>query len=183
MSGGGGGQGSHSKANSQNRSDPLTPGELSGYWNELNGITNGRLDQFAKGGAPRANYEAVTAEELRGMGGMGVTRSANAEQQRADSTARIGADPALDAAQKARSTQLVNDYFDTAGTAISSETRAAQAALLSEEQQKRYASEKATAEQALKEYFEYMKIFYGHKGERSSGFDNSISRGGGGSAG
>jgi hypothetical protein len=88
---------------SRSTTTPSTAQDYTSYFGGLNELTGGDLGRFAKEGTPR-----LTAEQIQAYGGLGATRTADVNRQRAQAVEGITADPNLTIAQRQRSTQLTD---------------------------------------------------------------------------
>lgn len=162
-----------SKSKSKQTSRPLTADELSGYFNRLNEHSGGRVDDFARNGAGSAQYEALTPEQLRSLGGAGASREAALTDARANAISEINADPSLTTFQRQRARQLTDNDFSSRLDAIKAESEAALAGLASEEQARKYAADKDNRDRLQEELALLAQLFYGGKGSISEGSSGS----------
>ena len=164
----------------------------------------GRLSTFAMSGTPEVNYagagsagRAQAAQigdqtaNIRALGGLGATQTAEVNRARQQAIEQIGADAALDATQKARSRQLSDNDYATRLAAIAKESEAAigqaglstaatntgfqqqanlanQSAAL-EEARRRYAADVRNADLTKEDLMALAQIFFGGKGTTSTG--------------
>lgn len=103
---------------------PSSAANYTGYFRGLDRLTGGKLGDFATHGTQR-----LTPEQIQAYGGLGATRTADVNRQRAAALEQIGADPNLDVAQRQRSTQLTDQDMQSRLDAINKETEAGIAAL------------------------------------------------------
>lgn len=140
-------------------STPTTPAGYAGYFGGLDTLTGGKLGDFAKNGTAQ-----LTAEQIQAYGGLGATRTADVNRQRAQAVEGISADPNLTIAQRQRSTQLTDQDVQSRLDAINKETEAGIAGL-AQYNNSLTASDLETL----------IKAYYGGKGEDkwSKGKDNN----------
>ena len=150
-----------SSQSSQQQSNPLTPEEVAQYFGQLDELTGGRLGSYAKTGTKPA-----TAEEIQALGGLGATRRLEAEQARGGALDRIVADPSLTLAQRQRSSQLSDRDYSDRLDAIAKETEAAKTGLAQQ-----------NAKLTREDMELLAQIFFGGKGQRSSGTSSGSSSG------
>lgn len=154
-------------------SNTSTPDDLRGYWEAMNAVSSGAMDEWAQGGtAPvtydtidenqvrTADYEGLTADQVRAVGGMGATRKNEAEQARRRALEEAAADPNLSVAQRARVSQLTDQDYSARADAIAKETEAALTGLLSQETGRAYQADRANADQVNSVMSEERKRIY-----------------------
>src|SRR3972149_3885647 len=81
------------------RAKPLDANEVEAYYQKLNELSGGRLNQFATTGTPQ-----LTTQQIQAVGGMGADRQRQLDVARAEGVQKITADPNLTIAQRQRST-------------------------------------------------------------------------------
>lgn len=197
--------GGKSKSSTTSVSKPLSPAEVGGYFTYLDGLSGGRLDAFAKNGtrethyvpaAKSVGYQMLTADELRGLGGLGATRESAARRELDGALENLAADPRLSVAQHLRGKQLANtDYMDRLD-AINQEREAAISQLASQERGRDYearaADRMAFMEEAQRDYSAraanagltrddlqaLAEIYFGGKGQVTTSTSKTSSGGG-----
>lgn len=157
---------------SKSRSDPLSPDEVAAYYQELNRLSGGRLGNFARTGTQAVQYDALTPDELRNLGGAGATRRAALRGARADALQGIVSDPSLSVFQRTRARQLTNEEFADRLDAINQETEASLTGLASQENRNAYLAALRNSELDREDLEALANIFFGGKGDTSS----SVSR-------
>lgn len=140
---------------SKSNSAPSSSKDYASYFGGLNKLTGGRLNEFATSGTA-----ALTPEQIQAYGGLGATRVADVNRQRAQAVDEISADPNLTIAQRQRSTQLTDQDVQARLDAINKETEAGIAGLA------QYNNELTTKDLEL-----LIKAYYGGKGEVRSSKD------------
>lgn len=174
---------SSSVSESRQTSAPLTPDELSGYFNEINSLTTskkapgGQLFQFARSGTAPVDYKAPTDAQVRGLGGFGATRKADIDRMTREEFDQIAADPSLSVFQNRRSRQLVGAEAATAHDAVNQEIEAQIAQAAFERAQKQYDSKVRNSNLKAEDLALLAEIFFGGKGQRSEGTATSSSKG------
>lgn len=203
------------KTKNNNSSTPLTPEQVSGYFNALDTLTGGshtapgsdsagRLSTFAMQGSPAVDYAGAGAAgraqaaqigdqtaNIRALGGLGATQTAEVNRARQQAIEQIGADAGLDVTQKARSRQLSDNDYAARLAAIAKESEAAigqaglstaatnagfqqqanlanQSAAL-EEARRRYAADVRNADLTKEDLMALAQIYFGGKGTTSTG--------------
>lgn len=90
------------------RAKPLDANEVAAYYQKLNELTGGRLNEFSTTGTPQ-----LSSEQIQAVGGLGADRQRQLDLARKQAVDQITADPNLTIAQRQRSTQLTGqDYND-----------------------------------------------------------------------
>lgn len=140
-------------AKQKQNSTPSSPTDYAGYFAGFNALTGGRLGDFATTGTQK-----LTAEQIQAYGGLGATRTADVNRQRAQALDEITADPNLDVAQRQRSRQLTDQDVQSRLDAINKETEAGIAGLA------QYNNSLTASDLEL-----LIKAYYGGKGVVSSG--------------
>ncbi len=140
-------------AKQKSRSAPSSATDYASYFGGLDTLTGGRLSEFATTGTQK-----LTPEQIQAYGGLGATRTADVNRQRAQAIEAIAADPNLNIAQRQRSTQLTDQDMQARLDAINKETEAGIAALA------QYNNSLSASDLEL-----LIKAYYGGKGEVSSG--------------
>lgn len=99
---------------------------------------DGRLATWAKEGTREVNYEGLTPEQLRALGGAGATRAMSADRVFGDQMDRIRSDPRLSAAALQRTGQLATREWQGNRDAIAQEVEALLTQTMQEEAKRRY---------------------------------------------
>lgn len=154
-----------SKSRSETQARSTSAGEYDSYFSGLDTLTGGRLGDFAKTGTQK-----LTAEQIQAYGGLGATRTADVNRQRAQAVEGIAADPNLTIAQRQRSTQLTDQDVQSRLDAINKETEAGITGLAQYNN-----SLTASDLEAL------IRAYYGGKGSQSSSVSTGDGRAGSGS--
>lgn len=100
-------------------STPTNTEQYADYFRGLDTLTGGRLNTFATQGTQK-----LTPEQIQAYGGLGATRTADVNRQRAQAIEGISADPNLTIAQRQRSTQLTDQDVQARLDAINKEVEA-----------------------------------------------------------
>lgn len=95
-------------SSSQQSSGPISPRRVAGYFRELDKLTGGRLDDFARGGTPTADFNPLNPEQIRALGGLGATRTNQVQDARRQALEEINADASLTLPQRMRARQLTD---------------------------------------------------------------------------
>lgn len=172
-----GGSKSFSSSTSEQSSEPLSAAELSTYFGNLNKISGGRLNRFAKDGTLPVAYKAPTASQVKALGGLGATQKLDirrAQQQQLD---QITSDPSLSAFQKVRGEQLTNQDALQQTQALDKETEAAITALLQDSAKTSTETGFRNSEQRRQDAQALAEIFFGGKGQKSKGKSTTTSTG------
>lgn len=122
------------------------------YFRGLDKLTGGRLGEFATDGTAK-----LAPEQIQAYGGLGATRTADVNRQRAQAIEEISADPNLTIAQRQRSTQLTDQDVQSRLDAINKETEAGITGLA------QYNNELTAKDLEL-----LIKAYYGGKGQQST---------------
>jgi len=156
-------RGSKSKSSSK----PLRPDQVAAYFTQLDQLTGGRLGAFSRGGTAATEYQALTPEQLRAIGGAGATREQQLKSARAQAIDDITGDASLDVAQRQRSRQLVDRDYSDRLDAIAKEIEASLTGVASEEQRRKYEADLANARIPMDDLAALADIFYGGMGQTS----------------
>jgi hypothetical protein len=140
----------------------MSPEELKAYTDQIDMISGGRFNAFATGGTPSVDYSgatytgpgtpettsynALTPDQIKALGGLGATRTAEVTRAREDAIRQITADPNLTLAQRQRSTQLTNLDQQARQDAINKEVEAGITGLAGQEAQRTYAANTTAAD-------------------------------------
>lgn len=162
-----------STSNQQYTSDPLSADELGTYFGKLNSLSRGRLNSFARGGTKNVNYKGPTNAQVRAMGGLGATQKLDIRRAQQEALDQLGADPSLSAFQKVRGQQLTNQDALQQTQALDKETEAAITALLQDRAKATTETGFRNAEQRRQDAAALAEIFFGGKGQKSSGSQTS----------
>ena len=171
MSIGGGGSSSSSSQSSR----PTTPEELEAYFNSLNTLSGGRMGSWATQGTAPTDYNGLTQAELQAIGGAGATRQNALNETYQDQTQQINADPSMTYAQRTQANQQATDSYAQQSDAINKEVEAAMTGVASQEKQRMYQAELANNQQLAQDLALLSQIFYGGKGQYSSGSSSGSS--------
>ncbi|WP_448215309.1 hypothetical protein [Endozoicomonas sp. 2B-B] len=158
---------SKNKSQQSSESNPLTPDEVKGYYDMLNGITDGRMDTFATQGTPTVNYQALTPEQLAGIGGAGETRRNALNTSLKEQKSQINNDSSLTVAQRSRANQTATDSYNGSMDAINKEVESLMTALASQENQSSYNAAVRNANLTREDLSTIANIFFGGKGQKS----------------
>lgn len=144
---------SFGRNNQKSKSAPLTAEDLTGYYDELNALSGGGLDAYAKGGTKTVDYQGLSdaqiqdtayqglsPAQIQALGGLGATRKNEIDVQRERTAEEIAADPSYGVAQKQRARQLSDQDYSARADAIAKETEGAITGMASEEAQRKYQS-------------------------------------------
>lgn len=156
--------GSFAKNKSSSVSQQLTPEQLQAYYDAIDQNTGGRLSAFAKGGTAATNYDALTPDQIRALGGAGASREMTAQRSHDQAAQQIAADPSLDVYQRQRATQLTNQDLMDRMDAIKKESEASLTGLASQEAQRKYQANAANAQLTREDMAAIANIFFGGKG-------------------
>ncbi len=165
MSIGGGSQ----ESSSSQESRQTTPEELQAYFNQLNKTSGGRMGDWATQGTAPTQYNALTQQQLQNIGGAGATRQAAVDQSLSDQQDQIGSNSGLTYAQSNQANQQAVDSATTQKDAINKEVEAAMTGLAGQENQRMYSADLANNQQLAQDMALLSQIFYGGKGQYSSG--------------
>ena len=108
-------------------------------------VSTGRPDLTADA----VTYNELTPAQLQALGGLGATRTADAERARRQAIEQIASDASLDVFQRGRSRQLTDQDYTARLDAINKETEAAISQLASEQRARTLAAQTANADRAL----------------------------------
>ena len=165
--------GGSNESESSQESRPTTPAELEAYFNSLNQLTGGQLSTFATQGTAPTHYNALTQEELQAIGGAGATRQAALDTSYADQTDQINSNSSLTYAQSSQANQQATENYMTQQDAINQEVEAAITGLSSQEAMRKYQADLANAQLTAQDLALLSQIFYGGKGQYSTGSSGS----------
>ena len=171
MSVGGGGSSSSSSQSSR----PTTPEELQAYFDKLDKTAGGRLGQFATQGTAPTQYNALTQQQLQDIGGAGATRQASIDQSLSDQRDQINSNNSMTYAQRNQANQQATENAMTQKDAINKEVEAAMTGLASQENQRLYGADLANNQQLAQDLALLSQIFYGGKGQYSTGTSSGSS--------
>lgn len=169
MSLGGGSQ----KSSSSQESRPMTPEELNAYFSSLSKLSGGRLGTWAQQGTAPTQYNALTQQQLQNIGGAGATRTAGLNQSLQNQQEQIGSNPSMTYAQQAQANQQAMDTYNQQADAINKEVEAAMTGLASQEQMRKYQADMANAQLTAQDLALLSQIYYGGKGQYSTGSSSS----------
>ncbi len=167
MSVGGGG------SSSEQSSRVSTPEELQRYFDQLNQTSGGRLGGFATQGTAPTQYNALSQQQLQNIGGAGATRQASIDQSLTDQQDQINSNNSMTYAQRNQASQQATENAMTQKDAINKEVEAAMSGLASQENQRLYGADLANNQQLAQDLALLSQIFYGGKGQYSSGSGSS----------
>ncbi len=139
----------------------------SGHWENTQGQP-GRLSTFAQQGTPAVDYQALTQEDIKALGGLGATRMSQVDEARRQAAAELAADPSMTLYQRQRATQMNNRDTNDRMDAILKETEAAIATMAQEEARRQYESDVNKAKLTREDLEALANIFYGGMGNTSS---------------
>lgn len=159
---------SFGKSKQKSESKPLSAAEVQTYFDQLNANTGGTLGEFAMTGTPAVEYEALTEEELKALGGAGATRTSEQLQARERAISEINEDPSLTIAQKQRARQLTDEDINTRLDAIAAETEAMLSDAAARERLREYEAELANAGLTREDLEALSNIFFGGAATTSS---------------
>ncbi len=162
---------------SNSESKPLTPEEVQGYFDQLDGITGGKLGNFAQNGSAPVNYEGLTQDQLLAIGGAGATRKQAVNDGLTQQLDQIGNDSSLTYAQRNRSNQLANESARSDLDAINKEVEASLAAMAQAENQNKHQSNIYNSQLQARDLELLANIFFGGKGQTSTSSSSGSSSG------
>ena len=171
MSIGGSAGGSYSKSDQSSRVS--TPEELQAYFNQLDKTTGGRLGQMATEGTAPTQYNALSQQELQNIGGAGATRQAVIDQGLTNQQDQINSNNSMTYAQRNQANQQATENAMTQKDAINKEVEAAMTGLASQENQRQYGADLTNNQQLAQDMALLSQIFYGGKGQYSTGSGRS----------
>lgn len=168
---------------------PRTPGRL------LNFATEGTPATPYEGLTPEqieeVSYQSLTPEQLRDFGGAGATRELQATRARQQAVEELTADPSLSTFQRQRTRQLTDQDYGDRLDAIAKETEALMTGAAQTDAQRQFEAGKARTDvrsnEAARRYEAALKnanltredlitlanIFFGGRGQASSGSGSS----------
>ena len=167
--------GGSSKSSSSQSSRVSTPEELQAYFNQLDQATGGRLGTLAMQGTAPTEYNALTQGQLQSIGGAGATRQAAVDQSLADQQEQINSNSSMTHAQRNQANQQATGNAMTQKDAINKEVEAAMTGLAGQENQRQYSADLANNQQLAQDLALLSQIFYGGKGQYSTGKSSSSS--------
>ncbi|PJE79285.1 hypothetical protein CI610_01750 [invertebrate metagenome] len=159
--------GGSSKSSTKSSSRVSTSEELEAYFSKINQLSGGRLQQMATQGTPTTQYNQLTPEELKRIGGAGETRRNVIYSNLSNTMDRVSKDPSMTYAQKQRSNQLANEAATNQLDAINKETEAALTGLSSQERMRDYQARLANAGLTRQDLALLSQIYFGGKGQYS----------------
>ncbi len=171
MSIGGSVGGSYSKSDQSSRVS--TPEELQAYFSQLDKTTGGQLGQLASDGTAPTQYNALTQQQLQNVGGAGATRQAGIDQSLSDQQNQINSNNTMTYAQRNQANQQASENAMTQKDAVNKEVEAAMSGLASQENQRQYGADLTNNQQLAQDLSLLSQIFYGGKGQHSSGSSRS----------
>ena len=172
-----GGSKSFSTSTSEQSSDPLSAPELRTYFNQLNALSGGKINTFARRGTPVVTYKAPTNAQVKALGGLGATQKLDINRAQQQALDQLNADPSLSVFQKVRGEQLTNQDALQQRQALDKETEAAITALLQDRAKTTTETGFRNAEQRRQDAAALAEIFFGGKGQKSKGKSTSTSTG------
>lgn len=161
--------GGKNESTSESSSRPTTPEELQGYFNNLNQLSGGKLGSWATSGSAQTQYNPLSQAQLEAIGGAGATRQAEVDLALADQQEKIAANSAMTYAQQQQANQNAFESAMTQKDAINKEVEAAMTGLMSQEAMREYQANLANAGLTSKDLALLSQIYYGGKGQHSSG--------------
>lgn len=167
--------GGSSSSSSNQSSRPTTPEELQAYFNQLDRTTGGRLGQFAAQGTAPTQYNALTQQQLQNIGGAGATRQAAIDQSLAGQQDQINSNNSMTYAQRNQANQQATENAMAQRDAVNKEVEAAMTGLASQENQRLYGADLANNQQLAQDLALLSQIFYGGKGQYSTGSSSGSS--------
>lgn len=171
MSVGGGGSSSSSSQSSR----PTSPEELQRYFDQLDQASGGRMGTWATQGTAPTQYNALTQGQLQNIGGAGATRQTAIDQSLADQQDQINSNNSMTYAQRNQANQQATENAMTQKDAVNKEVEAAMTGLASQENQRLYGADLANNQQLAQDLALLSQIFYGGKGQYSSGSSSGSS--------
>lgn len=165
--------GGSNESSSQQESRPTTPEELQGYFNNLNQLSGGKLGGWAQTGTAQTHYNPLTQAQMEAIGGAGATRQAEVDLSLAEQQEQIASNSALTYAQSQQANQKAMDNALTRKDAINKEVEAAMTGLASQEAMRAYQANLANAGLTSKDLALLSQIYFGGKGQYSSGTSSS----------
>lgn len=161
--------GGSNRYSSEQSSRTTTPEELQRYFDQLNQTTGGRLGDLATQGTAPTQYNALTPQQLQNIGGAGATRQAAIDQGLADQQSQINSNSSMTYAQRNQANQQASGNALAQRDAINKEVEAAMTGLASQENQRLYGADLANNQQLAQDLALLSQIFYGGKGQYSTG--------------
>lgn len=152
------------KSKSKQSSTVLDPDQVASYFSKINDISGGQLNSFAEGDD---SYQGATTDEIKALGGLGATRINQLTQNRDRVNKEYGSDASLSVLQKLRAKQLNNDSANSSLDAINKETEAAITNFASN-------NEITKSNMRREDLTALANIFFGGKGQNSSGKSSSF---------
>ena len=165
--------GGKNESSSQSTSRPTTPEDLQGYFNNLNQLSGGKLGSWASSGSAQTQYNPLSQAQLEAIGGAGATRQAEVDLALADQQEKIAANSAMTYAQQQQANQNAFESAMTQKDAINKEVEAAMTGLASQEAMREYQANLANAGLTAKDFALLSQIYFGGKGQHSSGQTSS----------
>lgn len=160
---------SFGKNKSSSSSKPLTAAELDSYYQQINANSGGRLDDWARQGTAETQYQALTGDQLRSLGGAGETRRAALLQSRRQAMEELDADPTLTAAGRVRARQLTDRGYTEKLDGVNQETEALLTQLAQAQADRGYQASFNNAKLTAEDLDRLAEIYFGGKGSVSTG--------------
>lgn len=158
-----------SSGSSSQSSRPTSPEELQRYFNQLDQASGGRMGAWATQGTEPTQYNALTQGQLQNIGGAGATRQTAIDQSLTDQQDQINSNNSMTYAQRNQANQQATENAMTQKDAINKEVEAAMTGLASQENQRLYGADLANNQQLAQDLALLSQMFYGGKGQYSSG--------------
>ncbi len=165
--------GGSNESSSKQESRPSTPEELQGFFNNLNQLSGGKLGGWATTGTAQTQYNPLSQAQLEAIGGAGSTRQAEIDLALADQQDKIASNTALTYAQQQQANQKAYETALTQKDAINKEVEAAMTGLASQESLRAYQANLANAGLTSKDLALLSQIYFGGKGQYSTGSSSS----------
>lgn len=167
--------GGSTESSGSTESRPTTPAELEAYFNSLNQMSGGQMGTWAQQGTAPTNYNQLSQEQLQAIGGAGATRTNALDTSLENQQDQINRNASMTYAQQGQANQTAMDSYNQQTDAINQEVEAAMTGLASQEAMRKYQADLSNAGLTAQDMALLSQIYYGGKGQYSSGTNSSSS--------
>lgn len=143
----------------------------------------GRLLNWARNGTAEVDYQGLTPEQLRAVGGAGATRLLAVDRAYGDREEQLGSDPSMTLLQRNYARGLNTREATASRDAVNKEVEAALAGVMQEEAKRRYDAGVRNANLTREDLELLAKMYQGFIGQQSTSSSSSTQSGRGSSSG
>lgn len=155
-------------------SSSSTPAELTAFYNRLDSLSGGAFSRLGQGGSAAEPYRALSADQLRSVGGAGASRELALKRTFDDQNDQIGEDASLTISQKQRAKQLAGNDYSAGVDAVRQSAEAELAGLTAADNAALFNSSLASADSRRADLQTILQAFFGGKASTSSSSGRSF---------